>query len=43
MLTLKHQLVVIPNQPVYMRRIIQIESDDRIYHKEHEPELKTVT
>ena len=28
----------------YMRRIItQIESDDRIYHKEHEPELKTVT
>jgi pyruvate kinase len=28
----------------YMRRIItQIESDDRIYYKEHEPELKTVT
>jgi pyruvate kinase len=28
----------------YMRRIItQIENDDRIYYKEHEPELKTVT
>jgi pyruvate kinase len=28
----------------YMKRIItQIESDDRIYYKEHEPELKTVT
>ncbi len=28
----------------YMRRIItQIESDDRIYYKEHEPQLKTVT
>ena len=28
----------------YMSRIItQIENDDRIYHKEHEPELKTVT
>lgn len=28
----------------YMRRIItQIESDDRIYYKEHEPELKTIT
>ena len=28
----------------YMRRIItEIENDDRIYYKEHEPELKTVT
>lgn len=28
----------------YMKRIItQIENDDRIYYKEHEPELKTVT
>jgi len=28
----------------YMKRIItQIESDDRIYYKEHQPELKTVT
>ncbi len=28
----------------YMRRIItQIESDDRIYYREHEPELKTIT
>lgn len=28
----------------YMRRIItQMESDDRIYYREHEPELKTIT
>ena len=28
----------------YMRRIItQIEADDRIYYREHEPELKTIT
>lgn len=28
----------------YMRRIItQIESDDRIYYREHQPELKTIT